>query len=90
MSAISIRLPNDPKEKAMRLARKHNRLASGPASDVDRLVDVRPEHSAFLPGGLVADWKTYWGDMSILLNQQVYTGISATRSCMKRCLCARR
>ena len=28
---------------------------AGPASDVDLLVDVRPDHSAFFPGGLVAD-----------------------------------
>ena len=34
---------------------------AGPASDVDLLVDVRPDHSAFFPGGLVADLEDLLG-----------------------------
>jgi len=34
---------------------------AGPASDVDLLVDVRPDHSAFFPGGLVADLEDILG-----------------------------
>ena len=33
----------------------------GPASDVDLPVDVRPDHSAFFPGGLVADLEDLLG-----------------------------
>jgi hypothetical protein len=33
----------------------------GPASDVDLLVDVRPAHSSFFPGGLVADLEDLLG-----------------------------
>ena len=32
-----------------------------PESDVDFLVDVRPIHSAFFPGGLVADLEDLLG-----------------------------
>jgi len=34
---------------------------AGPESDVDFLVDVGPEHSAFFPGGLVADLEDLLG-----------------------------
>ena len=34
---------------------------AGPASDVDLLVDVWPDHSAFFPGGLVADLEDLLG-----------------------------
>ena len=34
---------------------------AGPASDVDLLVDVRLNHSAFFPGGLVADLEDLLG-----------------------------
>jgi len=34
---------------------------AGPTSDVDLLVDVRPDHSAFFPGGLVADLEDLLG-----------------------------
>ena len=52
--------------KILRIAARHGaynvrvfgsmaRGDAGPASDVDLLVDVRPDHSAFFPGGLVTD-----------------------------------
>lgn len=34
---------------------------ASPASDVDLLVDVWPDHSAFFPGGLVADLEELLG-----------------------------
>jgi uncharacterized protein len=34
---------------------------AGPARDVDLLVDVRPDHSAFFPGGLVSDLEDLLG-----------------------------
>ena len=37
------------------------RAGAGPASDVDLLVDVRPDYSAFFPGGLVADLEDLLG-----------------------------
>jgi len=54
------------REEILRIAAKHGvrqirifgSVARGdarPSSDVDFLVDVGPKHSAFFPGGLVAD-----------------------------------
>lgn len=37
------------------------RGGAGPASDVDLLVDVQSDHSAFFPGGLVADLEDLLG-----------------------------
>ena len=54
------------RQEILRIAAKHGvrrvrvfgsmvRGEAGPQSDVDFLVDVGPTHSAFFPGGLVAD-----------------------------------
>lgn len=60
------------REAILRIAERHGaynvrvfgsmaRGDAGPVSDVDLLVDVRPEHSAFFPGGLVADLEDLLG-----------------------------
>ncbi len=60
------------REEILRIAAKHGvqrirvfgsvaRGEAGPRSDVDFLVDVGPQHSAFFPGGLVADLEALLG-----------------------------
>ncbi len=60
------------REEILRIAAKHGvrqirifgSVARGdarPGSDVDFLVDVGPKHSAFFPGGLVADLEDLLG-----------------------------
>lgn len=62
----------EKREEILRIAARHGaynvrvfgsmaRGDSGPASDVDLLVDVRPDHSAFFPGDLVADLEDLLG-----------------------------
>ena len=59
-------LLTEKRDEILRIAARHGaynvrvfgsvaRGDAGPTSDVDLLVDVRPDHSAFFPGGLVAD-----------------------------------
>ena len=56
----------EKREEILRIAARHGaynvrvfgsmaRGDAGPASDIDLLVDVRHDHSAFFPGGLLAD-----------------------------------
>ena len=56
----------EKRDEILRIAARHGaynvrvfgsmaRGDAGPASDIDLLVDVRPDHSAFFPGGLLAD-----------------------------------
>lgn len=60
------------RQEILRIAAKHGvrrvrvfgsvaRGEAGPQSDVDFLVDVGPAHSAFFPGGLVADLEELLG-----------------------------
>ena len=60
------------REEILRIAVKHGvrrirvfgsvaRGEAGPASDVDFLVEVGPQHSPFFPGGLVADLQELLG-----------------------------
>jgi hypothetical protein len=62
----------EKREEILRIAARHGaynvrvfgsvaRGDAGVASDVDLLVDVRPDHSAFFPGGLVADLEDLLG-----------------------------
>jgi len=62
----------EKREEILRIAARHGahnvrvfgsmaRGDAGPTSDVDLLVDVRPDHSAFFPGGLVADLEDLLG-----------------------------
>ena len=62
----------EKREEILRIAARHGaynvrvfgsvaRGDAGIASDVDLLVDVRPDHSAFFPGGLVADLEDLLG-----------------------------
>ena len=62
----------EKREEILRIAARHGaydvrvfgsvaRGDTGAASDVDLLVDVRPDHSAFFPGGLVADLEDLLG-----------------------------
>lgn len=62
----------DKRAEILRIAAKHGvhririfgsvaRGQAGPASDVDFLVEVGPKHSAFFPGGLVADLEDLLG-----------------------------
>jgi predicted nucleotidyltransferase len=62
----------EKREEILRIAARHGaynvrvfgsmaRGDAGPASDVDLLVDVQPAHSAFFPGGLVADLEDLLG-----------------------------
>jgi predicted nucleotidyltransferase len=62
----------DKREEILRIAARHGAfnvrvfgsMARGeaqPESDVDFLVDVGPDHSAFFPGGLVADLEDLLG-----------------------------
>jgi predicted nucleotidyltransferase len=62
----------EKRDEILRIAERHGaynvhvfgsmtRGDAGPASDVDLLVDVRPDHSAFFPGGLVADLEDLLG-----------------------------
>ena len=66
--------PGSPvsREEILRICRKHGatnirvfgsfaRGEAGPGSDVDFLVDVDPEHSAFFPGGLLMDLEELLG-----------------------------
>jgi predicted nucleotidyltransferase len=59
-------LLTEKRDEILRIAARHGaynvrvfgsvaRGDAGPTSDADLLVDVRPDHSAFFPGGLVAD-----------------------------------
>ena len=65
-------LLTEKREEILRIAERHGaynvrvfgsvaRGDAGAASDVDLLVDVRPDHSAFFPGGLVADLEDLLG-----------------------------
>jgi uncharacterized protein len=60
------KLLTEKRDEILRIAARHGaynvrifgsmaRGDAGPASEVDLLVDVRSDHSAFFPGGLVAD-----------------------------------
>lgn len=62
----------EKRDEILRIAARHGaynvrvfgsmaRGDAGPASDVDLLVDVRPDPSAFFPGGLVADLEDLLG-----------------------------
>lgn len=62
----------EKRDEILRIAEQHGaynvrvfgsmaRGDAGPASDVDLLVDVRPDRSAFFPGGLVADLEDLLG-----------------------------
>jgi len=62
----------EKRDEILRIAARHGaynvrvfgsmaRGDAGPASDVDLLVDVRPDHSAFFPGGLVTDLEDLLG-----------------------------
>lgn len=62
----------DKREEILRIAARHGarnvrvfgsvmRGEAGPDSDVDFLVDVGTEHSAFFPGGLLADLEDLLG-----------------------------
>jgi predicted nucleotidyltransferase len=62
----------EKRDEILRIAARHGaynvrvfgsmaRGDAGSASDVDLLVDVRPDHSAFFPGGLVADLEDLLG-----------------------------
>ena len=62
----------DKREEILRIAARHGafnvrvfgsmaRSEAEPESDVDLLVDVGPDHSAFFPGGLVADLEDLLG-----------------------------
>ena len=62
----------DKRDEILRIAAKHGvsrirvfgsvaRGDAGPDSDVDFLVDVGTKHSAFFPGGLVADLEDLLG-----------------------------
>ena len=62
----------EKRDEILRIATRHGaynvrvfgsmaRGDAGPASDVDLLVDIRPDHSAFFPGGLVADLEDLLG-----------------------------
>lgn len=65
-------LLTEKRDEILRIAEQHGaynvrvfgsmaRGDAGPVSDVDLLVDVRPDHSAFFPGGLVADLEDLLG-----------------------------
>ena len=65
-------LLTEKRDEILRIAARHGaynvrvfgsmaRGDAGPTSDVDLLVDVRPDHSAFFPGGLVADLEDLLG-----------------------------
>jgi uncharacterized protein len=65
-------LLTEKRDEILRIAARHGaynvrvfgsmaRGDAGPTSDVDLLVDVRPDHSAFFPGGLVADLEDILG-----------------------------
>ena len=60
------------REEILRIARQHGavnvrvfgsaaRGELGPDSDIDLLIDVLPEHSAWFPGGLLADLEELLG-----------------------------
>ena len=65
-------LLTEKREEILRIAARHGacnvrifgsvaRGEARPESDVDFLVDVGPDHSAFFPGGLVADLEDLLG-----------------------------
>ena len=65
-------LVSDKRHDILRIAAQHGvqrirvfgsvaRGEAGPTSDVDFLIDVGPRHSAFFPGGLVADLEALLG-----------------------------
>ena len=65
-------LLTEKREEILRIAARHGacnvrifgsvaRGEARPESDVDFLVDVGPDHSAFFPGGLVADLEDILG-----------------------------
>ena len=65
-------LLTEKREEILRIAARHGaynvrvfgsvaRGKARPESDVDFLVDVSPDHSAFFPGGLVADLEDLLG-----------------------------
>ena len=67
-----VHLVESKREQILALARKHGitrvrvfgsmaRGDAGPASDVDLLVDVGPDPSAWFPGGFVADLEELLG-----------------------------
>lgn len=74
-------LLKDKREEILRIAAKHGafnvrvfgsvaRGEAGPESDVDLLVDVGPEHSAFFPGGLLADLEDLLGRKVEILTEE--------------------
>lgn len=74
-------LLKDKREEILRIAAKHGafnvrvfgsvaRGEAGPESDVDLLVDVGPEHSAFFPGGLLADLEDLLGPKVEILTEE--------------------
>ena len=74
-------LLKDKREEILRIAAKHGafnvrvfgsvaRGEAGPESDVDLLVDVGLEHSAFFPGGLLADLENLLGRKVDILTEE--------------------
>jgi uncharacterized protein len=60
------------REEILRIARRHGadnirlfgsaaRGEAGPSSDVDLLVEMRPDHTSWFPGGLIADLEELLG-----------------------------
>ena len=69
---MDIALLHDKRDEILRIAAKHGvqrirvfgSMARGdarPDSDVDFLIEVGPQHSAFFPGGLVVDLEALLG-----------------------------
>ena len=81
---------SDKREDILRIAAKHGvhrirvfgsvaRGEAGPQSDVDFLVDVGPHHSAFFPGGLVADLEALLGRrVDIVEPEALYAPLKAS------------
>ncbi|MBI4560699.1 MAG: nucleotidyltransferase family protein [Candidatus Rokubacteria bacterium] len=74
-------LLKDKREEILRIAAKHGafnvrvfgsvaRGEAGAESDVDLLVDVGLEHSAFFPGGLLADLENLLGRKVDILTEE--------------------